>query len=219
MLWGSGLDFCSKGKKQDLTPSHTLIDNARGVSLWGSDIAYQRELQRFAAGPLQHLCEDLLTAESVGDLARLAQQSHAYKGICGNLALVALSQACASLEQALQQQQHQLVQPRLQQLCEVASQTRQAIKAQHALNTQQQAASAANEPAPVQALPGLLQVLDQQLQNFGFQDEQLNQLHAYCQGPYQQAVRSIIQHTEDFDFNRAREQIAALLAQLRAQDD
>lgn len=186
-----------------------LLDSDHGSALWGSEAAHRRELQRFAAGPLQHLCEDLLTAESEQNFSRLLQQSHAYKGICGNLALPALSTACANLEQVLQQQQPQLIQPRLRQLCEVASQTRKAISA---LQSDIEPATA---EVPTQSLATLLQVLDQQLQNFGYQDALLAQLAPFATGRWQLAVSTIVQHTEDFDFNNARKQIAALLPQLR----
>ena len=186
-----------------------LLDSDHGSALWGSEAAHRRELQRFAAGPLQHLCEDLLTAESEQNFSRLLQQSHAYKGICGNLALPALSSACANLEQVLQQQQPQLIQPRLLQLCEVASQTRKAISA---LQSDIEPATA---EVPTQSLATLLQVLDQQLQNFGYQDALLAQLAPFATGRWQLAVSTIVQHTEDFDFNNARKQIAALLPQLR----
>ncbi|MDD4863133.1 MAG: MHYT domain-containing protein [Alishewanella agri] len=190
-----------------------LLDSDHGSALWGSEAAHRRELQRFAAGPLQHLCEDLLTAESEQNFSRLLQQSHAYKGICGNLALPALSTACANLEHVLQQQQPQLIQPRLRQLCEVASQTRKAISA---LQSDIEPATA---EVPTQSLATLLQVLDQQLQNFGYQDALLAQLAPFATGRWQLAVSTIVQHTEDFDFNNARKQIAALLPQLREQDD
>lgn len=190
-----------------------LLDSDHGSALWGSEAAHRRELQRFAAGPLQHLCEDLLTAESEQNFSRLLQQSHAYKGICGNLALPALSTACANLEHVLQQQQPQLIQPRLRQLCEVASQTHKAISAQ------QSDIEPATAEVPTQSLATLLQVLDQQLQNFGYQDALLAQLAPFATGRWQLAVSTIVQHTEDFDFNNARKQIAALLPQLREQDD
>jgi CheY-like chemotaxis protein len=190
-----------------------LLDSNHGSALWGSEAVHQRELLRFAAGPLQHLCEELLTAESERNLSRLLQQSHAYKGICGNLALPALSQACANLEQVLQQQQPQLIQPRLQQLCEVACQTRTAINALH------HRVDASTAEQPKQSLATILQVLDQQLQNFGYQDELLVQLAPFASGHWHLAVSAILQHTEDFDFNSAREQIAALLPQLREQND
>ena len=190
-----------------------LLDSDHGSALWGSEAAHRRELQRFAAGPLQHLCEDLLTAESEQNFSRLLQQSHAYKGICGNLALPALSTACANLEHVLQQQQPQLIQPRLRQLCEVASQTRKAISA---LQSDIEPATA---EVPTQSLATLLQVLDQQLQNFGYQDALLAQLAPFATGRWHLAVSTIVQHTEDFDFNNARKQIAALLPQLREQDD
>lgn len=186
-----------------------LLDSDHGSALWGSEAAHRRELQRFAAGPLQHLCEDLLTAESEQNFSRLLQQSHAYKGICGNLALPALSSACANLEQVLQQQQPQLIQPRLLQLCEVASQTRKAISA---LQSDIEPATA---EVPTQSLATLLQVLDQQLQNFGYQDALLAQLAPFATGRWHLAVSTIVQHTEDFDFNNARKHIAALLPQLR----
>lgn len=190
-----------------------LLDSDHGSALWGSEAAHRRELQRFAAGPLQHLCEDLLTAESEQNFNRLLQQSHAYKGICGNLALPALSTACANLEYVLQQQQPQLIQPRLRQLCEVASQTHKAISAQ------QSDIEPATAEVPTQSLATLLQVLDQQLQNFGYQDALLAQLAPFATGRWQLAVSTIVQHTEDFDFNNARKHIAALLPQLREQDD
>lgn len=190
-----------------------LLDSDHGSALWGSTAAHRRELQRFAAGPLQHLCEDLLTAESEQNFSRLLQQSHAYKGICGNLALPALSTACANLEHVLQQQQPQLIQPRLRQLCEVASQTRKAISA---LQSDIEPATA---EVPTQSLATLLQVLDQQLQNFGYQDALLAQLAPFATGRWHLAVSAIVQHTEDFDFNNARKQIATLLPQLREQDD
>ncbi|KRS22268.1 hypothetical protein AAY72_04525 [Alishewanella sp. WH16-1] len=190
-----------------------LLDSDHGSALWGSEAAHRRELQRFAAGPLQHLCEDLLTAESEQNFSRLLQQSHAYKGICGNLALPALSTACANLEHVLQQQQPQLIQPRLRQLCEVASQTCKAISA---LQSDIEPATA---EVPTQSLATLLQVLDQQLQNFGYQDALLAQLAPFATGRWHLAVSTIVQHTEDFDFNNARKQIAALLPQLREQDD
>ena len=97
----------------------------------------------------------------------------------------------------------------MRQLCEVASQTRKAISA---LQSDIEPATA---EVPTQSLATLLQVLDQQLQNFGYQDALLAQLAPFATGRWQLAVSTIVQHTEDFDFNNARKQIAALLPQLR----
>jgi len=189
-----------------------VVDVTKGEKLWGSQEKYFTELQRFTNGPLQHFCQDILTAETQKDRNALKRIAHSYKGLTGNLSLMALANSCAQLEQAIATADDTLLTDHIKQLCFTAENTRKMI---NALLTPVQQPSTEPTAEDLSRLVTLLHSLNAQLQTFNYDDVVLRELRLYRQHPhYAEAVDGITQATESFDFEQAHHAIAQLLTEL-----
>lgn len=186
-----------------------IIAFDKGEQLWGSRDRHLNELQQFANGPLQHLCEDILTAEAAGDVAALQRITHSYKGLAGNLALLALADSCNRLEQTLRPGNTSALNEQVKQLCAAAEQTRKMINTLHEPQLQRKTLPNIAE------LPELLKQLDNQLMRFNYDDKVVRQLSTFCEMPiFAEQIQNIINATEAFDFEQAHGLITQLLTEL-----
>lgn len=189
-----------------------IIAFAKGAQLWGNQQKHYAELQRFSNGPLQHFCEDILTAQNAADKLTLQRIAHSYKGLTGNLCLQALTEGCQQLELALRDADWPGINEQIKQLCFTAEQSRKAI------NNLQTAAQPQAEPSvstDAKILPQLLQSLHNQLASFTYDDVLLRQLQQLADaGVYTEPLIRITEATEAFDFEQAQGLIASLLIAL-----
>ncbi|GGW62195.1 hypothetical protein GCM10008111_17640 [Alishewanella tabrizica] len=189
-----------------------IVDVTKGEKLWGSQEKFYAELQRFANGPLQHLCQDILTAEAQKDLSALKRIAHSYKGLTGNLSLMALANSCLQLENAITTADEAQLTEQIKQLCFTAEHTRKMINTLHTPVQQPITDKGAQDLAH---LAMLLRLLNTQLQTFNYDDVVLRELRQYSQHPrYADAIGRITHATESFDFEQAHHAIAQLVTEL-----
>lgn len=193
-----------------------IIAFEKGEQLWGSKEQHRAELQRFANGPLQHLCEDILTAEAAADMQAIQRIAHSFKGLTGNLCLPALADSCAKLEHAVKDPdgslQAELLSNLVKQLCQSAESTRNMISNLH---TPSALLTAEKTQQDTSILPNLLNKLALQLNAFNYEDALLRQLRQLSEaGYYSDPLTRIIDTTEAFEFEQAQHLIASLLTEL-----
>lgn len=202
----------------DASDTMLVIADEKGEKLWGSKERHQAELQRFAEGPLQHVCGELLTAEAATDKDRMQSIAHNFKGLTGNLCLPALADSCFQLEQALRSSddslQAELLSSLIKNLCHNAELTRKAISN---LNKPSPLSAVAKIQQDTSGLPALLNQLAAQLATFNYEDSVINQLRCLSESSnYSALLTNIIDATEAFDFEQAQKLISSLLKKLES---
>lgn len=92
-----GIEGHRAGAESIEQASGKLIDEKKGVTLWGSQEAYYQELAKFTQQYPQDF-EQLTQACSAKDWQQLKALAHKLKGVCGNLSLVSLMRHLEKLE-------------------------------------------------------------------------------------------------------------------------
>ncbi|GGD70177.1 MHYT domain-containing protein [Lacimicrobium alkaliphilum] len=188
--------------------SGKLIDEKKGIALWGSKEDYYRQLKAFvkeqesAFKQLAHSCENQ-------DWQDLKQTAHKLKGICGNLSLTSLMRSLEKLEAVLNshpQQCDSLVPPALT----LFDQIRQAIRSDKDAERKQKATQSA-DPA---VLIGMLQKLRQAASQNEIDETALDELMSHSLTGHASEINAIYRALNDFEFAQAIQSIDSLIQEL-----
>lgn len=191
-------------------PSSTMLNQSKALQLWGQWSVYLPALQQFLQQqqPLLQQASDWLQQ---GDYPAVQQLAHAIKGSSGNLALDPLSKVSAELEQAARQQQQQ----RCQQLLEKILHCWPLFIAQYQQLAQQQQLTGTESSISATQLAEILQPLAPLVAQHQL-DDQLLELLAKYQGPWQRQVQLLLDSLNDFDFLQGGQLLLRLQQQLQS---
>lgn len=191
-----------------LAPTTLHFDLKKGSQLWGDQQTYLHEINVYVQESRKHITT-LKQAIAAQDHAVIKQIAHANKGVSANLALLNIQDTYHALEQLSEEQWH---------TCSaLVAQLQTGIQSLHAaitpLLSQQTLASAPKETAfPVAQLLSWMQELRTLVVMNELDDALVSKLVQHAPGSWRQALNTIAQLLNDFDFEQATLHIDQLLA-------
>ncbi|MFH6954428.1 MHYT domain-containing protein [Pseudoalteromonas sp. XMcav1-K] len=184
-----------------------LIDDKKGIALWGSKTAYYHELSRFISEQ-QSAVELLSTHYKQQQWPELLQIAHGLKGVCGNLSLTQLMRKVELLESIIcsHPEQGETI---LQQIDTVFNQVKQKVLAE-----QNEALIEQDNKHIQPQLLNVLHSLKHHAEHNEIDEQALSQLLALQDEHYHNEIMAISNAINDFDFALGCEAIEHLLNKL-----
>ncbi len=191
-------------------PGAKLIDDKKGIALWGSKEIYYQELMSFIT----------LNTRAVQQLAQYYQQqnwqelkalAHKYKGLCGNLALVRLMRDFARLESVLNSHPEQSGET----ISAVQATFRQVqlhVDDSQVVNSKRETES--SDTPDLAELVKLLTQLKQTAAQNEIDEQALNLIAGYTGTEYDGEINAICQAFHEFEFVQAEQLIDRVLQQV-----
>lgn len=204
-----GVDVADTDKlkpKSDQNEVSGPVDIQKGAALWGSEHDHFREVTRFL-GQVSHTFEALQLAMKSGRQDEQKALSHGLKGVSGNLGLRDVMAAAKQLEEGAGSSG--ITADMLQSLNDAISEVTEWVSKQAST----QASEHSTSMTPTELLSHLRQLSDSVQQNRLDEDE-LEKLASASLGHYQEAVQSILDNIDDFEFERAKRELASLISSL-----
>ena len=188
------------------TPASGPVDTEKGSALWGSEQAHLKEVTRFLE-QVSTSVDALTQAIENNDKAEQKSLSHGLKGVSGNLGLHDIMAVAKQLEEAAGNSgiEPQIMQPLHQAIADVAKWVTQQSQAPQ------------SEPAVSMSrseLHGHLCQLLESVQQNRLDEEELEKLASASLGSYQEDVQTILNDIDDFEFERAQQDLIALISTL-----
>lgn len=191
-----------------ITQNGKLIDETRGLAIWGSQSAYYQQLDIFTkqrADDFTNLSK-LTELNDTENLTTFKEQIHTLKGLTGNLSLTSLMRQLESLEEALQSKPDQ---------CSTIVEHIQTLFSQVQAKVAQLKIETPNaESQDVKGLPGLLKSLKVATQKNEVEEDLLESILSFEHSAYDPQLKEIYQNINDFEFIQASELLDKLLDQL-----
>ncbi|WP_292779018.1 PAS domain S-box protein [Methylophilus sp. UBA6697] len=195
----------------DTTPSPPVtahFDLKKGIQLWGDQQTYLHEINVYVQESRKHITT-LKHAIATQDYATVKQLAHANKGVSANLALSNIQDSYHALEQVSEDQWHTCT--------ALVTQLQTHVQSLHASITPlllQQAVTASTHEAqlPAAQLLGWLQELRTLIVMNELDDALVSKLVQHAPAAWRQALNTIAQLLNDFDFEQATMHIDQLLA-------
>jgi len=195
----------------DTTPSTPVtahFDLKKGIQLWGDQQIYLHEVNVYVQESRKHITT-LKQAIATQDYATVKQLAHANKGVSANLALSNIQDSYHALEQVSEDQWHTCT--------ALVTQLQTHVQSLHASITPlllQQAVTASTHEAqlPAAQLLGWLQELRTLIVMNELDDALVSKLVQHAPAAWRQALNTIAQLLNDFDFEQATVHIDQLLA-------
>jgi hypothetical protein len=205
-----GINIEQADTRQELANNGKLIDETRGIAIWGSQSAYYQQLNNF----IEQRANDFSKLSSFTDtinsdnIEKLKTQVHTLKGVCGNLSLISLMRHFEKLEVVLQShpEQSSKIIERIQVLfSQVQSKAAtQLLKEDHTKH----------ESPNTDLLPELLKDLKLATQQNEIEETLLETLLSFANSTNNLKLKAVYQYINDFDFSQAGELIDQLLDNL-----
>ncbi len=193
---------------QESGSSNPVINWKMGERLWGSRAMHEEELSRFFAENEARI-NLLHRAVTEQDWPAVLSQSHAIKGVAGNLALTELSACLGEFEACVRKQSHEA---NAYQNVEAALQNVEAeidaVLIDSVLHS--------NETSDVEphSIYKHLHALKQSVSKNQLHEDEIEKLSNLPKGKYKQTIDAILADIEEFEFEQAMESIATLLIAL-----
>ncbi len=184
-----------------------LIDEKKGIALWGSKTAYYHELSRFISEQ-QSAVELLSTHYKQQQWSELLQIAHGLKGVCGNLSLTQLMRKVELLESIICSHPEQ-GEATLQQIDTTFNQVKQKVLAEQNETPEEQ-----NNKHIQPQLLNVLHSLKHHAEHNEIDEQALSQLLALQDEHYHNEIMAISNAINDFDFALGCEAIEHLLNKL-----
>ena len=197
-------DTGDTGKPQ--TQVEGPVDTGKGVALWGSEQDHLREVSRFL-DQVNHTVDALHLAMKQDQREEQKALSHGLKGVSGNLGLPDVMAAAKDLEEAAGIAG--ITTDLLQSLTDAVSAVAEWLDQQSA--SQPSGHSATMTPAEL--LNHLRLLLDSVQQN-RLDEGESEELASASLGQYQEAVQTILDSIDDFEFERAQRELTSLISTL-----
>lgn len=193
----------------DTQPSATTtthFDLKKGAQLWGDAQTYLHEIHVYVQASRKHISA-LQQAIKDQEIAVIRQIAHANKGVSANLALLNIQHSYHALEQ-MSEDQWSTCTAQVAQLQDHL----QALQAAITPLLSQQAITTDQATLPMSQLLEWLQALRTLVVMNELDDQLLNQLAQHAPAAWRQALNTITQQLNDFDFEQAAMHIDQLLA-------
>jgi len=189
-------------------PATTHFDLKKGIQLWGDQQTYLHEINVYVQESRKHITT-IKQAIAMQDQAALKQIAHANKGVSANLALFNIQDSYHALEQVSADEWHTCT--------ALVAQLQMHVQSLHASITplllQQAVTTATNEAQlPTEQLLGWLQELRTLIVMNELDDALVSKLLQHAPAAWRQALNTIAQRLNDFDFEQATVHIDQLLA-------
>ncbi|QYJ74864.1 MHYT domain-containing protein [Shewanella sp. FJAT-52076] len=195
-----------------------LIDEKKGMDLWGSRDSYYRQLALFVEEQAAQF-EELSRQCHACDWPALKQTAHGLKGVSANLSLTRLSRNLEKLESLLASHPEQcalFVAPIQQVFAAVKAEVQTNGYGEASPASQAQArTSSDNERCGAELMP-LLASLKQQAGDNTLDEPLLEKLLSFEEGTFGSQIRAIYQALNDFEFSEAEQLIDALQHEISA---
>lgn len=205
-----GMEIAAQPTQTRANSHGKLIDETKGIALWGSEDAYYKQLALFVDqnatlfADLSSLCHD-------EQWDRLKALAHKLKGICGNLSLTSMMRAIQKLEALLNSHPHQSAQV-IAEINALFAQVQQQVSNHCSITTP--SSEPAKQSANLSQFKDILLLVRQTTQQNEIEEALLEQLVASSSARYENKATYISQAINDFEFDEALALIDALLAQL-----
>ena len=209
-VMGASVQVSDTGNTQSKSPE--LIDEEKGIALWGSKNKYYEELRRFIStypesykAILQHLEND--------EIGELKQIGHALKGVSGNLALNSLMQKLEILEKRILSSDTIAIDTAsletiTSDICSTVKKIGQRVELYFASDEATQAHDSFLQPTELRPL--LINAL-RLVQTNEVDDAVLDKLRNISAGTEQAKLTAIIELISDFEFEQASTALVGLL--------
>ncbi|MGI2149512.1 MHYT domain-containing protein [Shewanella baltica] len=187
-----------------LSNRYLVIDELRGIKLWGSLSIYIKELTKFIAQwPEKN--QQLQDAINQDDLQQIKQLSHGLKGISGNLGLSKWMQLFSQLESAEPESMPQIFDDVCASLGEIEAYIAGATLPEHsASNTPSKKADYAQHILPH------IDALIAAISHHSFDEADIITLQKLSDEAHKIVITSIVDALDDFDFDIAHKALTAL---------
>ncbi|WP_425289121.1 MHYT domain-containing protein [Shewanella xiamenensis] len=184
---------------------NAIIDEQRGIQLWGSKAKFIQELEKFIA-QWPEKSRQLEQAINQSDRDAIVQQSHGLKGISGNLGLFRCMALFAALEQMADSEPQVLV-ARQQLFNELESTIVQITRYVQQLAHYKDVQISTPQTDPNQALPHI-DALIAAVQHHSFEEADLTAIENLS--VHQPMVNTIVDALDNFDFDIAHTELVKL---------
>ncbi|WP_414827742.1 MHYT domain-containing protein [Alteromonas sp. H39] len=180
------------------------VDSEKGAALWGSERDHLREVSRFL-DQVGKTVNALQSAMEKGQQEEQKALSHGLKGVSGNLGLRNVMAAAKDLEEAAGS---------LGITADLLLALNGAIsEVEKWVSQQAEAQPTASEATMMSAeLLGHLRQLLESVQQNRLDEDELGKLASASLNQYQEAVQAILENIDDFEFERAQQELKALIA-------
>lgn len=184
---------------------NAIIDEQRGIQLWGSKAKFIQELEKFIA-QWPEKSRQLEQAINQSDRDAIVQQGHGLKGISGNLGLFRCMALFAALEQ-MADSEPQVLMARQQLFNELESTIVQITRYVQQLAHYKDVQISTPQTDPNQALPHI-DALIAAVQHHSFEEADLTAIENLS--VHQPMVNTIVDALDNFDFDIAHTELVKL---------
>ncbi|WP_017445621.1 MHYT domain-containing protein [Gayadomonas joobiniege] len=189
-----------------------LINETKGVSLWGDKNAYFTEIQRFLT---QHPTnsEKFYQLLDDHDWVQLKRLVHTLKGLSGNLALIPLMQNFALLEKNIDKKNENEIKRLSKLCCEQITSIKQEID--NYFNAKNEQQGSVKSTIDFKSLLPLIAEIEALIEQNGFDDGLVDKLANASSDPdVNQFCELIIEQINDFEFEAAQSTVEQLKSYL-----
>ncbi|MBC3766955.1 MHYT domain-containing protein [Neptunicella marina] len=209
-----GIGKRTSGTSQQRQPSK-LIDESKGVALWGNKSAYFSELRNFT---LQHQTdfEQLIVTCAAQNWPLLKADVHKLKGLSGNLSLTQLMRHLEKVESVILSHPEQSCKL-LPDTLEIFTRVKEQVAA-YVNSADTTAVTLSEQKIPNQNLVELLEDIYRQATENEIDEANLERLLSIQHSEYSSEFQNIYQALNDFEFDSAQQQLLQLINKVKHQD-
>ena len=196
-----------------------LIDEKKGISLWGSKEEYYHQLNYFVQQQEANFI-DLKTHAEQKDWTLLKSNAHRLKGVCGNLSLISLMEHLDLLENDLdpRPQNSSIIESDIDTIkglyLEIKTKVSKELNSEKFTENLSHTESISSKKESLSKLEPLLVILKKEASENEANEENLAQLLKIIKTPYSFEINQVYQALNDFEFSQAEHFIDALLLKI-----
>lgn len=200
--------------------ANLLIDERKGISLWGSKEEYYHQLNYFLQQQETNF-SDLKKYAKKNDWTLIRSSAHKLKGTCGNLSLIKLMESLEVLENILDSrpQSTSIIESNIDEIIalylEVKTKIPKEFKLKNLPETLSYTNSISGKKDSLSQLELFLEILKKESNENEVNENNLAHLLTITNTPYSFEINQLYQSLNDFEFNQAQGFIDALLVKIR----